>query len=98
MIKSDTLPKPPKGPPVTGTAGPAGHNVPDNTHAVGDTAQASGGGDGTVQSSDWLAEARVGGGAASSSGSSEPKGPPMRSGNGGADRQGHTEESHRGQY
>jgi hypothetical protein len=97
MIKSDTLPRPPKDTPATGTAGPAEHSVPDATRAVGDTAQASGG-DGTPQSSDWLAEARVGSGPASPSGGDEAKGPPMRSGSGGADRAGHTEESHRGQY
>ncbi len=100
MIKSDTLPKSPGETPANGTSGPAGKAVPDTTHAVGDTAQgASSAGDGTTQSSDWLAEARVGSGSGSpASGSNEAKGPPMRSGSGGADREGHTEESHRGQY
>jgi hypothetical protein len=98
MIKPDTHPTPPKDVPATGTAGPAGRTVPDATHAVGDTAQGSGGGDGTTQSADWLAEARVGGAGSAAAGSGEAKGPPMRSGTGGADREGHTEESHRGQY
>ena len=100
MIKSDTLPSAPKETPANGTPGPAGKAVPDTTRAVGNTAQgSSNAGDGTTQSSDWLAEARVGGGPGSSaSGGDEAKGPPMRSGSGGADREGHTEESHRGQY
>ncbi len=97
MIKSDTLPNPPGELPPNGTPGPAGQAVPDTTHAVGDTAQGSGGGDGTTQSSDWLAEAQVGG-SAGSPGAGEPKGPPMRSGVGGADREGHTEEARRGPY
>ncbi|NML15224.1 hypothetical protein [Azohydromonas caseinilytica] len=96
MIKSDTIPTAPKETPPNGTPGPAGKSVPDTTRAVGNTAQSSGSGsDGTTQSADWLAEARVGGGTPAAD---EPKGPPMRSGSGGADREGHTEESHRGQY
>lgn len=100
MIKSDPTGTPPGGTPPNGTPGPAGQSVPDSAHAVGDTAQASGAGaDGTTGSSDWLGEARVGGGPAGGAGAaSEPKGPPMRSGHGGADREGHTEESRRGQY
>lgn len=98
MIKSDTIATPPGETPPNGTPGPAGKAVPDTTTSVGNTAQSSSGaGDGTAQSSDWLAEAHVGG-AAGAPGADEPKGPPMRSGTGGADRQGHTEESRRGQY
>jgi hypothetical protein len=96
MIKSDTLPSAPKETPPNGTPGPAGRAVPDTTTAVGNTAQSrSNAGDGTTQSSDWLAEASFNGPGTTSDGA---KGPPMRSGTGGADREGHTEESHRGQY
>lgn len=97
MIKSDTLPNPPGETPPNGTPGPAGKAVPDTTTAVGNTAQgSSNASDGTTQSSDWLAEASFNG--PGTGAGDEAKGPPMRSGTGGADREGHTEESHRGQY
>lgn len=96
MIKSDTRPNPPHELPPNGTPGPSGKAVPDTATAAGDTAQSSSNaGDGTVHSSDWLAEASVNGPGTRSDGA---KGPPMRSGTGRADREGHTEESHRGQY
>lgn len=94
MPKPDLPATPPPEAPATGTSGPHGAPVADTTRAVGNAAQGGPGSHGSG-SSDWLAEAHVGGPGTVAEGE---KGPPMRSTKGGADRAGHTEESKRGQY